>query len=296
MCDQDTPEIWQEYIEKAATMNRRRFGALTAAGAAGAAAALMLPGVANAADVTESDVAIKTPDGTADCYFVHPASGAAPGVLIWPDILGLRPAFRTMGKRLAEAGYAVLVVNPFYRGAKAPVVPEGAGFSDPAVRDKVMPLARALNPTTHVTDAKAFTAWLDAQDAVDKTKKLATTGYCMGGPIVFRTAATRADRIGAACTFHGAGLATDSPDSPHLLIPQMKANFLVCIAESDDKQTPNAKTLLKEGFQKAGLTAEVEVYEGTAHGWCPIDSAVYNMAQAEKAWSRMLAHFKTALA
>lgn len=292
MCDQDTPEVWQEYIKKAGNMNRRRFGVLTAAGAA----ALMLPRVANAADVTDSDVNITTPDGTADCYFVHPTSGPAPGVLIWPDILGLRPAFKAMGKRLAESGYAVLVVNPFYRGAKAPVVPEGASFADEATRNIVFPLARALTPETQFTDAKAFTTWLDAQDAVDKSKKMGTTGYCMGGPMVFRTAASRADRIGAACTFHGAALATQAADSPHLLIPQMKANFLVAIAESDDMKDPEAKTLLKEGFKKAGLTAEVEVYEGTAHGWCPPDTAVYNHDQAEKAWSRMLAHFKVALA
>lgn len=292
MCDQDTPDVWKEYQKKAGTMNRRRFGALTAAGAA----AMMLPRVANAADVTESDVNIATPDGTADCYFVHPTSGATAAVLVWPDILGLRPAFRAMGKRLAESGYAVLVVNPFYRGAKAPVVPEGASFADEATRNIVFPLARALTPETHVTDAKAFTTWLDAQDAVDKGRKLGTTGYCMGGPMVFRTAATRADRIGAACTFHGGGLATNAPDSPHLLIPEMKADFLICIAESDDKQDPNAKVLLREGFDKAGLKAEIEVYTGTAHGWCPPDSAVYNEAQAEKAWGRMLAHFKTALA
>lgn len=292
MCDNHTPAEWAEYLKKAGKINRRQFGAMSAAGAA----ALMLPRAAHAVDVEESDVNIKTPDGTADCYFVHPAGGASAAVLIWPDILGLRPAFRAMGKRLAEEGYAVLVVNPFYRNAKAPVVPEGASFADEQARNTVFPMARALTPETHVTDAKAFTAWLDEQDAVDTSKPMATTGYCMGGPMVFRTAATRPDRIGAACTFHGGGLATDAADSPHLLIPDMKAGFLIAIAESDDKQDPKAKETLKDSFEKAGLDAEIEVYQGTMHGWCPIDSAVYDEAQAEKAWSRMLVLFDKTLA
>jgi len=292
MCDNHTPGEWAEFLKKAGRMNRRQFGAMSAAGAA----ALMLPRSANAMDVTESDVNITTPDGTADCYFVHPTSGAHAAVLIWPDILGLRPAFRAMGKRLAEEGYAVLVVNPFYRNAKAPVVPEGASFADESVRNTVFPLAQSLSPETHVTDAKAFVSWLDQQSAVDKGRKIATTGYCMGGPMVFRTAATMADRIGAGCTFHGGGLATDAPDSPHLLIPEMKASFLIAIAANDDEKDPKAKETLKDSFEKAGLKAEIEVYKGTMHGWCPIDSAVYDEDQAEKAWSRMLALFKTALA
>jgi len=156
---------------------------------------MMLPKVAGAVAVTESDVTVRTPDGMADCYFVHPATGTAPGVVIWPDIMGLRPAFRQMGKRLAESGYSVLVVNPFYRQRKAPVISPGQSFNDPAVRDVLLPLAQALNATTHTSDAKAFVAWLDTQASVAKNRKIGTMGYCMGGPIVMRTAAA-SDRVG----------------------------------------------------------------------------------------------------
>lgn len=288
MCDEKILEDWKQ----SGQMNRRQFGALSAA----AGAAMILPRSAHAMEVTESEVTIETPDGTADCYFVHPTSGSHPGVLIWPDILGLRPAFRAMGKRLAEEGYAVLVVNPFYRSAKAPVVPEGASFADESVRNTVFPLAGELNADTHFTDAKAFISWLDQQDAVDTSKKMGTTGYCMGGPMVFRTAASMAERVGAAATFHGGGLATDEDDSPHLLIPDMQADFLIAIAANDDEREPNVKNILRESFDTAGLDAEIEVYEGTMHGWCPPDSAVYNQPQAEKAWSRLLVLFGDALA
>jgi carboxymethylenebutenolidase len=201
-----------------------------------------------------------------------------------------------MGKRLAESGYSVLVVNPFYRQKAAPVTPAGASFSDPKIRDMVMPLAQALNATTHATDAKAFVTWLDTQASVDKSKKIGTTGYCMGGPIVMRTAAAVPGRVGAGATFHGGGLVSKTPDSPHLLIPTMKAQFLCCVAENDDQREPESKTVLKDTFAKAGLPAEIEVYAGAAHGWCPPDSAVYNEAQAEKAWSRLLVLFGKALA
>ncbi|HSG95643.1 MAG TPA: dienelactone hydrolase family protein [Afifellaceae bacterium] len=255
-----------------------------------------MPRAADALDVTETDVSVTTPDGTADCYFVHPSAGRHPGVIIWPDILGLRPAFRQMGKRLAESGYAVLVVNPYYRSVKAPVVPEGATFQDPAIRETVMPLARQLGAGTHVTDARAFVRFLDQQAAVDSRRKLGTMGYCMGGPIVMRTAAAVPERIGAAATFHGSGLATDAADSPHLLIPQMNAHFLIAIAANDDAKQPGAKDTLREAFAAASLPAEIEVYGETLHGWCPPDSAVYNEKQAERAWSRLLASFEVALA
>jgi carboxymethylenebutenolidase len=291
MCDQDHYEQdLHDYVERGA-VTRREFSAISF----GAGMAFLLPSVANAVAVTESDVKIKTPDGVADCYFVHPASGAAAGVLVWPDILGLRPAFRQMGKRLAESGYSVLVVNPFYRSKPSPVVPLGASFSDPEIRKSVMGLAGVLNATTHVTDAKAFIGWMDTQAAVDKRKKIGTTGYCMGGPIVMRTAAAVPNRVGAGGSFHGGGLVTKNPDSPHLLVPTMKAQFLFAVAQNDDEREPEAKTVLKETFAKANLPAEIEVYPA-AHGWCPPDSAVYNEAQAEKAWSRMLALFSKALA
>jgi carboxymethylenebutenolidase len=291
MCDQDHYEDdMKEYLSRA-DVTRRQFGALTA----GIGLTMLLPRAANALDVTESDVNIKTPDGTADAYFVHPASGAHAGVVIWPDILGLRPAFRQMGKRLAESGYSVLVVNPFYRQKKAPVVPEGASFADEATRNTVMSLARALNPTTHVTDAKAFVAWLDTQGAVDKNRKIGTMGYCMGGPITMRTAAAVPARVGAGASFHGGGLVTDDANSPHLLVPQMKAQFLFAIAENDDMRQPEAKDVLREAYAKADLPAEIEVYKGTMHGWCPPDSAVYNEEQAEHAWNRLLVLFGNAL-
>ena len=291
MCDEHFESDLKTYLAKGA-VTRRQFGAISL----GAGMAFLLPKAANAMAVTESDVTIKTPDGEADCYFVHPSSGAHAGVLIWPDIMGLRPAFRQMGKRLAEQGYSVLVVNPFYRSKKAPIMPPGADFSNPEVRNTVMPLAGKLNATTHTTDAKAFIAWLDTQAAVDKKRKMGTMGYCMGGPITMRTAAAWPDRVGAGASFHGASLVTDKPDSPHLLVPTMKAQYLFCVAENDDQRDPNAKTVLKDTFAKANLPAEIEVYAGAAHGWCPPDSAVYNELQAEKAWSRLLVLFGKALA
>ena len=253
---------------------------------------MALPKVANAVGVTESEVTIKTPDGTCDAYFVHPASGTAPGVLLWPDIFGLRPAMRQMAKRLAESGYSVVVVNPFYRTKKAPTAAQGAATPI----QELMPLAQGLNETTHMTDAKAFVAWLDQQPSVAKNKKIGTQGYCMGGPIAFRTAAAAPDRVGAVASFHGGGLVTPQPNSPHLQASKTKAQFLICIASNDDQRAPTDKDVLKETFAKANLPAEIEVYANAAHGWCPPDSGVYNEPQAEKAWSRLLVLYGKALA
>lgn len=290
MCDQNHyDDDVKEYTARGA-VTRRQFGAMVSAGVV-----MMLPRVLHAVSVTESDANVRTPDGVADCYFVHPASGTAPGVIIWPDIMGLRPAFRQMGKRLAESGYAVLVVNPFYRQKKAPVIAPGQSFQDPAVREVLLPLAQALNATTHTTDGKAFVGWLDTQSSVAKNRKVGTMGYCMGGPITMRTAAA-SDRVGAAASFHGGGLVTDAPDSPHLAAARTRAQFLIAIAENDDMRAPNDKNVLKETFAKANLPAEIEVYSGAAHGWCPPDSAVYNEPQAEKAWARLLVLFGKALA
>ena len=287
MCDQDHFEDDRLEYEARALVTRRQFGVLLGAGMA-----MLLPQVANAVAVTESDVTVMTPDGTADCYFVHPASGTAPGVLVWPDIFGLRPAFRTMGKRLAESGYSVLVVNPFYRAQKAPTAAKGAATPIP----DLMPLARALNETTHMTDAKAFIGWLDRQSSVAKNRKIGTQGYCMGGPMAFRTAAAVPDRVGAIASFHGGGLVTDMPNSPHLQASKTKAQLLIAIAANDDMQRPDDKTVLKDTFAKSKQPAEIEVYTGAAHGWCPPDSGVYNEPQAEKAWSRLLALYGKALA
>jgi carboxymethylenebutenolidase len=291
MCERDDFNEMYE-LARARELSRRQFGALTLS----AGLTALLPRAADAADTAESEVEIKTPDGTCDAYLVHPVKGRYPAVLIWPDIFGLRPAFRQMGKRLAESGYTVLVINPFYRTKKAPTAPEHPDFNDPATRQSLMSLAGSLSPATALTDATAFVAFLDSQPAVDKKHKMGTTGYCMGGPFVMRTAAAFPTRVGAGATFHGGGLATDKPDSPHLLIPNMKAHFLIAIAENDDQREPEAKKVLKEAFAKAKLPAEIEVYAGTKHGWCPPDSQVYNAEQAEKAWSRMLVLFKTALA
>jgi carboxymethylenebutenolidase len=287
MCDQDHFEKDRQEYERLGQVTRKQFGLLLGAGMA-----MMLPPVANAASVTESEVDVTTPDGTADCYFVHPTSGSVPGVLVWPDIFGLRPAFRQMGKRLAQSGYAVLVVNPFYRTKKAPTA--DAGSATP-IQD-LRPLAQNLSETTHMTDAKAFTAWLDGQSSVAKNRKLGTQGYCMGGPIAFRTAAAVPDRVGAVASFHGGGLVTDKPNSPHLEAAKSKAQFLIAIAENDDQRSPNDKNVLKDTFAQAHLPAEIEVYAGAAHGWCPPDSRVYNESQAEKAWSRLLALYGKALA
>jgi carboxymethylenebutenolidase len=292
MCDQDSIDDILEYELKNPGMSRRRFGALTL----GAGLISLLPPVAGAVTVQESEVDIKTPEGTADAYFVHPATGTAPAVLVWPDVFGLRPAFRQMGRRLAESGYSVLVVNPFYRAKRAPTAPENPDFNDAATRTTLMWLMGALTPETTVTDARAFVAWLDAQASVARKRKMGTTGYCMGGPLTMRTAATVPDRIGAGASFHGGGLVTDKPDSPHLLIPKIKAHYLFAIAANDDERQPEAKTVLRDAFAKTNVPAEIEVYAGTLHGWCPPDSRVYNDAQAEKAWARMLVLFKSALA
>jgi carboxymethylenebutenolidase len=200
-----------------------------------------------------------------------------------------------MATRLAQSGYSVLVINPFYRTKKAPTAPEHADFNDAATRQALMSLAGSLTPDTALTDAKAFVAYLDAQPAVDKKRKMGTTGYCMGGPFTLRTAAAFPDRIGAGASFHGGGLVTDKPDSPHLLVPKIKAHYLFAIAENDDMRQPEAKDVLRDAFAKAGLPAEIEVYAGALHGWCPPDSQVYNQVQAEKAWSRMEILFKNAL-
>ena len=290
MCDQHTQQDADEFLRRSG-ITRRQFGKLSAA----AGMAVVFPPVINAQAVTEADVEITTPDGTADCFFVHPATGTHPAVLVWPDILGLRPAFRAMGRRLAESGYSVLVVNPFYRDARSPVVGEGASFGQQETRDIVLPMARNLNAETHFSDARAFVSFLDQQTAVDTGKKIGTTGYCMGGPMVMRTVAAVPDRLGAGATFHGGGLATDNDDSPHLLIPDTTAQMLHCVAANDDENDPEAKETLRAAYAAVGIPAEIEVYEGAIHGWCPPDSQVYNEVQAERAWSRLLVLLETAL-
>jgi len=287
MCDERTVADTAKRLRDR-EITRRQFGAVSA----GAGLAMLLPRAANAQAVTETEVDVPTPDGVADSYFVHPASGAHPGVLIWPDAFGLRPAKRQMARRLAESGYSVLVVNQYYRSQRAPIA-DSTNFAE--LRDILMPLMGTLSPETHVTDARAFVSFLDDQPSVDGNRKMGTMGYCMGGPITMRTAAALPDRIGAGASFHGGGLVTDQPDSPHLLVPSMTAHYLFAIAENDDESEPEAKDVLREAFAEAGLPAEIEVYAGALHGWCPPDTQVYNEAQAERAWSRLLALFERAL-
>ena len=291
MCDELTAKDAEEYLRQKG-LTRRQFHK----SGIGVALAMMLPRVAHALEVTEQDVMVETPDGMADCYFVRPSKGKHAAVIVWPDIVGTRPAFRMMGKRLAESGYSVLVVNPYYRTDKGAVVPEGKTFRDPGIRDLLMPHARSLSPTTCVTDGRAFVKYLDDQPSVDTRRKIGTTGYCMTGSYTMRLAAAIPERIGAGGSFHGGGLATDAEDSPHLLAKQMKAGFLIAIAENDDARDPNSKLLLREAFDGAGVNAEIEVYKDTQHGWCPPDSSVYHEEQAERAWARLLALFERELA
>jgi carboxymethylenebutenolidase len=283
MCDKDHfAESVAEY-EARGLVTRRQFGVILAAGAV-----MTLPELANAQATSEREVEIKTADGTCDAYFVYPAKPAA-AVLIWPDIFGLRPAMRTMGKRLAGSGYSVLVVNPFYRTGK----PTATGATP---IKEMMAFRKGMSQATDMADAKTFVAWLDAQPQVNKNRKIGVQGYCMGGPMSFNTAAA-SDRIGAVASFHGGGLVNDTlgANSPHLLAAATKASYLIAIAENDDKQRPNDKTILKETFDKAKVPAEIEVYQA-AHGWCPPDTQVYNEPAAEKAWSRLLALYGKALA
>lgn len=287
---------------KSSGPTRREFVATSAA--LGLAAAT---GVALAAerDVVEKDVEIKTADGVCDAAFLHPAEGTHPGVLIWTDIFGLRPAFRAMGRRLAAQGYAVLVPNPFYRTARAPVVVDASSFNfaDPAERSKTEQWTTPLRaPGAIERDAEAHVAFIDAQPQVDRAHKIGTQGYCMGGPLVFKTAAHVPDRIGAGATFHGGGLVTDKPDSPHLLVPHIKARMYLAIAASDDSKQPDAKDKLRAAFAAAHVTARVEVYQGTIHGWCVPDmprhdgTPIYNKPDAERAWGNLLRLYREALA
>jgi carboxymethylenebutenolidase len=284
MCDEQTAADNERLL---GPVSRRTFAA------AGAAAGLMaiLPRAANAMPVKGRDVVIKTPEGSCDAYFTAPARGKHPGVLVWPDIMGLRPAFRQMADRLAESGYAVLTVNQFYRSTKAPFLKPTESFDQPEVRDRIMPWYKLLTPTGTVSDGKAFIAWLDKQKEVDSRRAMGSTGYCMGGPMVVRTAAAMPGRVHAGGSFHGGGLVNATPDSPHLLVPQLKGKYLFAVAESDDQKAPTDKDTLRAAFVAAKLPAEIEVYAGTMHGWCPPDSHVYNKDQAEKAWGRLLATF-----
>ena len=298
--DRDPPEPRPSHA------TRREF--VTASAAIGLAAASGVSvGVSLGAerDVIERSVEVRTADGLCDAAFFHPAAGIHPGVLIWTDIFGLRPVFRAMGRRLAARGYSVLVPNPFYRTVRAPVIADASSFNfdDPAERAKAEQWTRSIRaPGAIERDADAHVAFLDAQPQVDRVRKLGTQGYCMGGPFVFKTAAQVPGRVGAAATFHGGGLVTDKPDSPHLLAPRIRARMYLAIAASDDSKQPDAKVKLRQAFDAAHVVAEIEVYPGTIHGWCVPDmplhdgQPIYNKPDAERAWGKLLALYQAVLA
>jgi carboxymethylenebutenolidase len=281
-------------------ITRRDFAAfLVAAGLAATAQSAAAAGL----EVVEADVEIKTPDGTCNAAFVHPKSGSYPGVLIWTDAFGLRPSMRAIAKRMAAEGYSVLVPNPFYRVAKAPFSDASSfNFQNADDMAKLRPLMASVNaPGNAEKDAAAYVAYLDAQKEVNKGKKVGTQGYCMGGPLVVKTAALLPDRIGAGASFHGGGLVTDKPDSPHLLAPKIKARMYFGIASNDDSRQPDAKDKLKEAFAAAKVSAEIEVY-AALHGWCVPDmpvqngAPIYNKPDAERAWGKLVTLYKAALA
>ena len=290
MCENSDFDRMMEYSRRA-ELSRRRFGMLSMAAAWGAA----VPAAAEARELHAEEVDIRTPDGTCDAYFVHPAKGTWPAALVWPDIMGLRPAYKQMARRLADSGYAVLVVNPFYRIKRAPTSPPDPDLNDPEVRAAVMGMATALTAETAATDVKSLVPWLDKRAAVNTQRSMVSAGYCFGGPYTIRTAAAFPDRVRAIASFHGAPMVTDKPDSAHLLIRSIKARALIAIAESDDQAQPEVKSVLRQSFNQAHLSAEIEVYPGTLHGWCPTDSRGYNPEQAERAWSRQLSIFQQGL-
>lgn len=282
-----------------ADLSRRDFVALSVAGGFAAATGE----VQAALPLVENEVAIATPDGVCDAAFIHPATGSYPGVLIWPDAFGLRPSMREIGRRIAAEGYSVLVPNPFYRIAKAPVFDSAANFrfNDPSERAKLQPLMASVGAAGLAEkDAVAYVAFLDAQPQVDKAKKIGTQGYCMGGALVVRTAATVPGRVGAGASFHGGGLVTSKPDSPYLLAPKIKAQMYFGIAANDDQSQPEAKDVLRDSFAAAKVPAEIEVYPAK-HGWCVADmptdagTPIYDAASAERAWGKLVALYKTAL-
>ncbi|WP_371433456.1 dienelactone hydrolase family protein [Novosphingobium sp.] len=290
MCDQDTEADNESWL----ALNRRQFTAL----GAGAAAMTIVPGCmaqthdgAGGSKTASRAVTITTPDGKADAFFVHPEGGKHPAVILWPDIAGLRDAYKTMGTRLAAAGYAVLVVNHYYRSSPAPILNSLSEWRSPEGQQKLAPMIAAITPAGTVRDAAAFVAWLDGQAEVDTSRKIGTCGYCMGGPFTVRTALANPARVGAAASFHGASLVNDTPDSPHKLLAQTQAAYLFAIAQNDDARAPDDKVRLREAADAAKRPAEIEVYPAQ-HGWCTIDAPIYDKAQAEKAWGRMLALYK----
>jgi carboxymethylenebutenolidase len=286
MCDSDT----KHFIVDTSVTRRSVVIGLSAV-----VAATGLPGTALAAGIVETDVTVKTADGSADAVLFHPPGrGSWPAVLLWPDILGLRPVFREMGRRLAAEGYTVLVPNPFYRTKRAPIVTGSFDFGDKAAMAKLMEYKATLTDARIDGDTQAFLAFLDRQKSVNRSKGAGVQGYCFSGPFAFRAAELRPDRIRAVATFHGGGLVTKEPNSPHLLIAKAKASFLVAIAQNDDSKQPDAKTILKSAFAAAKRPATVEVFPAD-HGWCVAGSPAYNEPAAERAWRELRTFYRAKL-
>lgn len=287
MCDDYTDKDFARADRRMQGLDRRQFAVL---GAGAALAGCTASVAADRGAVTERMVSITTVDGVCDAFFVHPGKGAHPGIVMWPDIAGLRDAKKIMARSLAAQGYAVLVVNPYYRSAPAPVMKSFAEYRTPEGQAKVGPMRAALTPDAITRDARAYVAFLDGQKAVDRKRGIGSSGYCMGGPFTVRMAAAVPARVGAAASFHGAGLVTAAPDSPHRLLAGTKSGYLFAIARNDDAKQPEAKTELRKAADAAERTADVEVYAAD-HGWCVPDSPAYDPGEADRAWRAMLALF-----
>lgn len=283
MCDDSTAPQEEAALSRLG-LNRRQFAA---AGVASMAAACADAKVADRGGLNEETVRITTPDGTADAFFVRPVRGRFPAVIMWPDIAGLRDAYKEMGRRLARAGYAVLVVNHYYRSSPAPILNSIAEWRTPEGQARLKPMIAAINPAATISDAKAFAAWLGKQRSVHPQRGIGTCGYCMGGPYTVRSAYAVPERIRAAASFHGGGLVTEAADSPHRLLAATRASYLIAIARNDDAKAPTEKDVLKAAAKSAGRPAEVEVYNAD-HGWCTLDAPVYDKTEAERAWARLL--------
>lgn len=287
MCDEFTAADDDSALA-AKGLTRREFAAM---GTAAALASYTSLSAAAAGTLVERDVTVSTPDGSCDAFFVHPAQGEHPGVILWPDALGLREVKKEMARRLAAEGYAVLVVNPYYRDQRAPLPFDFAAFRTPEGRAKIMPYMQGLVPEKVTRDATAHIAFLDKQKAVDRQRGIGTHGYCMGGAIAVRTAAAAPERVKGVGSFHGGNLVTEKPDSPHRLLDKTRASYLIAIARNDDEQAPKDKETFAAAAEMAKRPAEIEVYAAN-HGWCVPDAPDYNQAEAEKAWGRLLALYR----
>ena len=295
MCDETTERELDEYLKRKA-VTRRSFGAGASATliAASGLSACATP-LAGDSPIIEAEVAVPTPDGTVDALFIHPVDGAHAAVIIWPDIHGVRPAFFDMARNIAQAGYAVLAANPYYRTHQGRLFPEGMTLRSEGGRELVRPHYSAFTSETVGIDAKALTAWLDAQEAVDTSRGIGAVGFCMTGSWTLRSAAAVPERIKAPVSFHGGGLVTEAEDSPHMLASKIKGGALIAIAENDHERQPEAEGELIAAFAAAGVPAEIEVYAGAMHGWVPTDGRAHDPEQSARAWARMLALFEREL-